>query len=299
MPDRTDRRRPTCVRPCTAFAAFVLDADGVLDPQGPADPGSRRGARGASTTRGIPFRVVTNFSLAHRATLARRFARGRRPRRSIPSGSSPRARPRPPTPPTTYPGRPLVRPRGPGRATRVRRAAPARARRGGGGAAPARSRRSSSATPATSCRTRNLDDRVPADPRRRRVPRACTGTRGGCTPKGVTLDAGRVRRRPRVRDRRRARGRSASRRRSCSARRSPALRRDLRSRGVPRPARSRWSATTPDADVRGAQRVGLRGVLVLTGKARARRDVAAPGRRARSAAAGRDRCRRWPRSSPR
>jgi HAD superfamily hydrolase (TIGR01458 family) len=54
---------------------FVLDADGVLVLQGAALPGSMR-AVAALTARGIPFRVVTNFSSLHRETLAQWFARG-------------------------------------------------------------------------------------------------------------------------------------------------------------------------------------------------------------------------------
>ena len=52
---------------------FVLDADGVLILRGRPIPGSIEALR-TLEARGIPFRVVTNFSLAHRATLARRFA---------------------------------------------------------------------------------------------------------------------------------------------------------------------------------------------------------------------------------
>jgi HAD superfamily hydrolase (TIGR01458 family) len=54
---------------------FVLDADGVLVLQGAALPGSVEAVR-ALTDRGIPFRVVTNFSSLHRSTLAELFARG-------------------------------------------------------------------------------------------------------------------------------------------------------------------------------------------------------------------------------
>lgn len=54
---------------------FVLDADGVLVLKGAALPGSME-AVAALTARGIPFRVVTNFSSLHRETLAGFFARG-------------------------------------------------------------------------------------------------------------------------------------------------------------------------------------------------------------------------------
>jgi len=54
---------------------FVLDADGVLVLQGAPLPGSME-AVASLGTRGIPFRVVTNFSQLHRATLAEWFGRG-------------------------------------------------------------------------------------------------------------------------------------------------------------------------------------------------------------------------------
>ena len=53
---------------------FVLDADGVLILKGRPIPGSFEAIR-TLDARGIPFRVVTNFSLAHRSTLARHFER--------------------------------------------------------------------------------------------------------------------------------------------------------------------------------------------------------------------------------
>ena len=54
---------------------FVLDADGVLVLQGAPLPGAME-AVAALTARGIPFRVVTNFSQLHRQTLAEWFGRG-------------------------------------------------------------------------------------------------------------------------------------------------------------------------------------------------------------------------------
>jgi HAD superfamily hydrolase (TIGR01458 family) len=54
---------------------FVLDADGVLVLKGEALPGSMA-AVATLTARGIPFRVVTNFSQLHRQTLAAWFAKG-------------------------------------------------------------------------------------------------------------------------------------------------------------------------------------------------------------------------------
>lgn len=53
--------------------AFVLDADGVLLYRGVPIPGAV-GAVETLKARRIPYRVVTNFSSSHRATLARTFA---------------------------------------------------------------------------------------------------------------------------------------------------------------------------------------------------------------------------------
>jgi len=53
--------------------AFVLDADGVLLYRGVPIPGAV-GAIETLKARRIPYRVVTNFSSSHRATLARAFA---------------------------------------------------------------------------------------------------------------------------------------------------------------------------------------------------------------------------------
>jgi HAD superfamily hydrolase (TIGR01450 family) len=54
---------------------LVLDADGVLVLQAKALPGSVEAVR-ALDERGIPFRVVTNFSQLHRDTLAGWFEKG-------------------------------------------------------------------------------------------------------------------------------------------------------------------------------------------------------------------------------
>jgi HAD superfamily hydrolase (TIGR01458 family) len=54
---------------------FVLDADGVLVLKGAAVPGAVEAIR-VLQARDIPFRVVTNFSLAHRDSLAERFTAG-------------------------------------------------------------------------------------------------------------------------------------------------------------------------------------------------------------------------------
>jgi HAD superfamily hydrolase (TIGR01450 family) len=54
--------------------AFVLDADGVLLYRGVAIPGSV-GALESLRERNVPYRVVTNFSLTHRSTLAATFSK--------------------------------------------------------------------------------------------------------------------------------------------------------------------------------------------------------------------------------
>jgi HAD superfamily hydrolase (TIGR01450 family) len=53
--------------------AFVFDADGVLILKGEPLPGVVD-ALARLDDRGVPYRVVTNFSMAHRTTLAARFA---------------------------------------------------------------------------------------------------------------------------------------------------------------------------------------------------------------------------------
>lgn len=65
---------PAALRSALAgVRAFVLDADGVIFLKGAALPGSLE-AIAALEDRGIPYRVVTNFSSLHRATLASRLA---------------------------------------------------------------------------------------------------------------------------------------------------------------------------------------------------------------------------------
>lgn len=66
-PDASDLR--AAVR---GVVGFVLDADGVLILKGEPLPGAQE-ALVELDRRGIPYRVVTNFSLAHRTTLAHRF----------------------------------------------------------------------------------------------------------------------------------------------------------------------------------------------------------------------------------
>ena len=54
---------------------FVLDADGVIVLRGAPIPGAVEALRSLGA-KGIPFRVVTNFSSAHRDTLSARFMAG-------------------------------------------------------------------------------------------------------------------------------------------------------------------------------------------------------------------------------
>ncbi len=72
-PDAESRVAPPALRRALAgVAAFVLDADGVLVMQGADLPGARA-ALETLRARGIPFRIATNYSSAHRSTLAARF----------------------------------------------------------------------------------------------------------------------------------------------------------------------------------------------------------------------------------
>jgi HAD superfamily hydrolase (TIGR01450 family) len=65
---------PAALRAALAgVAAVVLDADGVIFLQGRAIPGSLE-AVAVLEARGVPYRVVTNYSMAHRSTLARHLA---------------------------------------------------------------------------------------------------------------------------------------------------------------------------------------------------------------------------------
>jgi HAD superfamily hydrolase (TIGR01450 family) len=76
MNERSPLTDPADLR--RAFAgvrALILDADGVLTMKGAALPGSVQAVR-ALAEAGIPFRVATNYSSVHHATLAERFAAG-------------------------------------------------------------------------------------------------------------------------------------------------------------------------------------------------------------------------------
>ena len=67
--------RPGDLRSALAgVRAFVLDADGVLLYRGEPIAGSTRALQ-TLKDRAIPYRVVTNFSLTHRTTLAAQFSK--------------------------------------------------------------------------------------------------------------------------------------------------------------------------------------------------------------------------------
>ena len=74
MPPDTDKPdvSPALRRALAGVAAFVLDADGVLVMQDSDLPGARV-ALETLLARGIPFRIATNYSSAHRSTLAAWF----------------------------------------------------------------------------------------------------------------------------------------------------------------------------------------------------------------------------------
>jgi HAD superfamily hydrolase (TIGR01458 family) len=91
-------------RSLAGVRALVLDADGVLMMKGAALPGAPE-AIASLRARGIPFRIATNFSSAHRSTLAGRFRAGGIPvtdDRIVTAASAAAARTR-----AAYPGRPL------------------------------------------------------------------------------------------------------------------------------------------------------------------------------------------------
>ncbi len=256
MPDR--RPAQTDLRAALrGIEGFVLDADGVLILKGEPIPGSIE-ALERLDARGTPYRVVTNFSLAHRETLAARFAaRGVRidPDRIITASSSAAA---------------YTATRFAGRALFVL-AAPDALRefdgqhlldREGAEAAPADIAAVVIGDGGDDLSYRNLDT-------------AFRLVRGGAaflamhrnpwwlTPRGPTLDAGAA-----VVGLEYATGTKAI----VLGKPSPVvfrqaldgLRADL-GRRVPARAVA-MVGDDPDADVRAAQRVGLRGILVLTGK---------------------------------
>lgn len=237
-------------------SGFILDADGVIFLKGQAIAGSLE-AVATLEARGIPYRVVTNFSMAHRSTLARQLAgeHGRPfdPDRMITASSAAATYTA-----THYAGRPIV----------VVAAPDARREFEGQVLVP-------------------LADAVPGDVTAVvigdagdelsfRAMDALFGLiRGGAaflamhrnpwwfTPKGPTLDAGAV-----VAGLEFATARQAT----VLGKPSPEVFRQALA-GI-RADLGRRVATgdvtmvgdDPDADVRAAQRIGLRGVLVLSGK---------------------------------
>ena len=256
MPDRRPAQ-PDLRAALRGVEGFVLDADGVLILKGEPLPGSRE-ALARLDARGTPYRVVTNFSLAHRSTLVARFADGGVPLRldQVITAASSAA---------TYtaerfPGRPLYV-----------IAAPDALREFDG----------------QHLVTRDEAEAAPADVAAvvigdggddlsfRAQDTAFRLIRAGAaflamhrnpwwlTPKGPTLDAGAI-----VVGLEYATGRKAT----VLGKPSPVvfrqalagLRHDL-GRRVPAHDVA-MVGDDPDADVRAAQRVGLRGILVLTGK---------------------------------
>jgi HAD superfamily hydrolase (TIGR01450 family) len=77
----------TIRRALEGVRAFVLDADGVLVLRGQPIPGALE-ATLRLTELGLPFRIVTNFSSAHRETLAARFGGGVTPAERFITGAS-------------------------------------------------------------------------------------------------------------------------------------------------------------------------------------------------------------------
>jgi HAD superfamily hydrolase (TIGR01450 family) len=256
MPDRgpaqTDLRAAL-----RGIEAFVLDADGVLILKGEPIPGSTE-ALERLDARGTPYRVVTNFSLAHRETLAARFAaRGVEidPDRIITASSSAAAYTA-----TRFAGRPLFV-----------LAAPDALREFDGQHLLTREESEAAAADIAAVVIGDGGD----DLSYRNLDTAFRLIRGGATflamhrnpwwltPRGPTLDAGAA-----VVGLEYATGTKAI----VLGKPSPVvfrqalegLRADL-GRRVPAGAVA-MVGDDPDADVRAAQRVGLRGILVLTGK---------------------------------
>jgi HAD superfamily hydrolase (TIGR01450 family) len=244
--------------------AFVLDADGVLILKGEEIAGSGAALKRLDA-RGIPYRVVTNFSLAHRDTLAARFAEGGTPipaDRFITASSAAAAYTL-----ASFPGRPLF----------VLAAPDARREFDGQNLLTREEAEAGSADVAAVVIGDGGDDLS-----YRNLDTAFRLIRGGATflamhrnpwwltPRGATLDAGAA-----VVGLEYATGRKAT----VLGKPSPVvfrqaldgLRADL-GRRVPAGSVA-MVGDDPDADVRAAQRVGLRGILVLTGKV-ASRDVA-------------------------
>ena len=258
MPDR--EQAPTALRDAVhGVEGFVLDADGVLFLKGEPIAGSMAALRRLAE-RGTPYRVVTNFSMTHRDTLAKRLSTrdglAIDPERIITASSAAAAYTA-----DAYPDRPIVAVAAPDAlrefdGQRLMSVADAASAPEGTVAAVV----VGDAGDELSYRTLDILFRL---------------IRGGSaflamhrnpwwlTPSGPTLDAGAA-----VVGLEYATGRRAL----TLGKPSPVvfrlalagLRHDL-GRRVPARAVA-MVGDDPDADVRAAQRVGLRGILVLTGK---------------------------------
>jgi HAD superfamily hydrolase (TIGR01450 family) len=261
--------------------AFVLDADGVLILKGEPIAGSME-ALASLDEHGMPYRVVTNYSTAHRTTLAARFsARGTTidPARIITASSAAAAYTA-----ARFGGRPIYVIAAPD-ALREFDGQQVIASEAAADVAPGEIAAVVIGDGGDDLSFRNLDT-------------AFRLIRGGAaflamhrnpwwfTPRGPTLDSGAA-----VAGLEYATGQTAT----ILGKPSPQvfrqalaeLREDL-GRRVPARAVA-MVGDDPDADVRAAQRAGLRGVLVLTGKTTAA-DLEGPvlgrGRRAPDAIAG-------------
>jgi HAD superfamily hydrolase (TIGR01450 family) len=256
MPDRPARQ--TDLRAALhGIEAFVLDADGVLILKGEEIPGSGA-ALERLEARGTPYRVVTNFSLAHRDTLAARFAQGGTPipaDRFITALSATAAYTL-----AEFPGRPLFV-----------LAAPDALREFDGQHLLTRDEAEAGAADVAAVVIGDIGDDLSFP----NLDTAFRLIRGGAaflamhrnpwwlTPRGPTLDAGAI-----VVGLEFSTGQKAT----VLGKPSPfvfrqaldALRADL-GRRIPA-ASAAMVGDDLDADVRAAQRVGLRGILVLTGK---------------------------------
>lgn len=285
MPDRADRPAASraTAQPATTLRSavrgvegLVLDADGVIFLKGRAIPGSIEALRSLEA-RGIPYRVVTNFSQAHRSSLAASLRQTDGlvldPDRIITASSAAAAYTA-----AAFAGRPIV----------VVAALDARREFDGQDLRSIESARDLPDGTIAAVVVGDAGDELSY--------RAMDGlfrlVRGGAaflamhrnpwwlTPAGPTLDAGAA-----------VVGLeyATDRRATILGKPSPVvfrqalagLRRDL---GRRVPARDvAMVGDDPDADVRAAQRVGMRGILVLSGKTSAAvADAAMPARRRRS-----------------